>query len=162
MTEVGDWLGIMARDAGEESGEILVPREIVRQMVEQARGEAPRECCGLLAGKWPNVTSIYPLTNESERPEDEYFVGEGLFPPIRRMRQLHEDLLGIYHSHPSSPAVPSRKDRERNYYPDAVHFIVSLMGESPVIEAYRLSAKDWRSVVWRETGDSNSRAAKRR
>jgi proteasome lid subunit RPN8/RPN11 len=131
---------------------ILVPVGIAREMVEHARRDAPKECCGLLAGCGAAVHSIYPLTNESERADEEFFVGPGLVAPFRTMRERKEELIGIYHSHPTSRAVPSQKDLERNYYPEAVHFIVSLAGASPQIEAYRLSAAGYEPATWRTIG----------
>lgn len=139
----------MTEIAQRNADAILVPSAVAREMVEHARREAPKECCGLLAGSGAAVRSIYPLINESDRAEEEFFVGPGLLAPFRTMREREEELVGIYHSHPTSRAVPSRKDLERNFYPDAVHFIVSLAGARPRIEAYRLSAAGYEPATWR-------------
>ena len=44
----------------------------------------------------------------------------------RRMRERGEELFGIYHSHPHSPAQPSATDLEQAGYPEALYIIVSL------------------------------------
>jgi proteasome lid subunit RPN8/RPN11 len=57
--------------------------------------------------------------------------------------------VGVYHSHPACEAVPSRTDLAENYYPDAVHVIVSLAGADPVVRAYLLTAHDYRELTWK-------------
>ena len=44
----------------------------------------------------------------------------------RKMRDQGEELFGIYHSHPHSPAEPSDTDLEEAGYPEALYIIVSL------------------------------------
>ncbi len=46
------------------------------------------------------------------------------------MREAGEELLGIYHSHPSGENVPSARDIERAYYPEAAYFILSPRGDA--------------------------------
>ena len=46
------------------------------------------------------------------------------------------DLIGIYHSHVSSPAYPSRTDSEQAFWPDAVYLIVSLAGGGADLKGY--------------------------
>ena len=48
------------------------------------------------------------------------------------------DLVGIYHSHVSSPAYPSRTDAEQAFWPDAVYVIVSLAGGGAEVRGYRI------------------------
>ena len=49
------------------------------------------------------------------------------------------DLIGIYHSHVSSPAYPSRTDAEQAFWPDATYVIVSLAGGGADIKGYRIA-----------------------
>jgi len=41
---------------------------------------------------------------------------------MRKIREAGEEMFGIYHSHPSSEAVPSVTDIKEAAYPDAVYF----------------------------------------
>lgn len=132
-----------------ESGILTLPFAILRQMIEHTRAESPRECCGLLSGRGLDVVAIHPLANEASDPEREFFVAEGLFEPYRRMREADHELLAIYHSHPASEAIPSKKDIERNYYGDLPHFIVSLAGPEPVVRGYRLGTDGFDAIQWR-------------
>lgn len=149
----------MADQSSSESGSYFeIPSCFVRQLIEHARQEAPRECCGLIGG-WGSdpaayaASNLYPLVNESES-EREFFAAEGLFDAQRLLRQREETLVAIYHSHPAAPAVPSQLDLQRNYYPNAVHLIISLAYPVvPEIRAYRLFAEHFEEVPIRITGD---------
>jgi proteasome lid subunit RPN8/RPN11 len=100
----------------------------VRSAIEEHAVRArPSECCGLLSGKGSLITDLHPLPNGADRPETRYFAApEDLFSAMRRIREADQALLGIYHSHPRSPAYPSASDVEMAFYPEAVYFIISL------------------------------------
>lgn len=125
---------------------LTIPRQVVERCIDHARREAPRECCGLLSGIGNIVRCWHPLVNESVG-NDEFFCSVGLFAPFKRMRAAGEELLAIYHSHVSSPPIPSDKDRRQNYYPDVIHLIVSLAGTQPAIRAYRMSSEKCVEVI---------------
>jgi [CysO sulfur-carrier protein]-S-L-cysteine hydrolase len=70
----------------------------------------------------------------------------------RRLRTSGRSILGAYHSHPRSAAVPSATDVAEAYYDrEFVYVIVSLEREPPVLRAYRveqcdLTAEDFEAV----------------
>jgi [CysO sulfur-carrier protein]-S-L-cysteine hydrolase len=106
---------------------IKIPRSIVDEIIDQARAEHPRECCGLLGGSDSCARNRYPLENRSPEPERRYFAApEDLFGAMRRMRDAREELVVIYHSHPRGPSYPSQTDIELAFYPEAVYLIVAL------------------------------------
>lgn len=127
---------------------IQLPAAIHHAMIAHARRELPNECCGLLAGTDRTVRSIYPLKNEAEQPQTEFFAGVGLFQPFKEMRRNDQTLIAIYHSHPKNPAVPSQKDIERNEYPGVIHFIVSLLSDPPQIAAFHLTRSGYETADW--------------
>jgi proteasome lid subunit RPN8/RPN11 len=125
-------------------------------MIKQAIREQPNECCGVLAGRAAspegsrNVLRVerrYPLVNELDSPL-EFHSERSLFEAMRDMWKQGLDIVGIYHSHPTSDPVPSRKDRERNCYPDAVHFIISLSQATPRVEAWWLRETHYLPAIW--------------
>lgn len=102
--------------------------ETVRAAIQQQAFEArPLECCGLLSGENGLITDIHPLRNDAEKPETRYFATpEELFAAMRHIREDGQSLLGVYHSHPRTPAYPSASDVEMAFYPEAYYFIISL------------------------------------
>src|SRR5256885_15204242 len=94
-------------------------------IVEHAREQAPRECCGLIGGKADgSAQTIYRMRNLAPDPLVTYEAApEDLFAAQRVMRERGEQLLGIYHSHPRAKnPEPSRTDIRLAYYPSAVYF----------------------------------------
>ena len=109
-------------------------------MIEQAYRALPAECCGLLSGANGAITDCHPLRNVADKPESRYFATpEELFAAMRRIRDARHKLLGIYHSHPRTPAYPSASDVEMAFYPEAIYFIISLEPQLDV-RAYRIES----------------------
>ena len=80
----------------------------------------PEEACGLLAGRDGVVTRAVPIENAAHSPvryrmEPRAQVGE-----LLSIEALGLDLLGIYHSHPNGPAVPSPTDQAEVYDPETL------------------------------------------
>src|SRR5262245_24754374 len=121
--------------------------QVVRDAIEDhAWISRPAECCGLLSGSAGVITRFHPLRNTAERPERRYFAApEDLFAAMRAIREAGNSLIGIYHSHPRTPAYPSASDVEMAFYPDALYFILSLEPRVD-LRAYRISDSKVESV----------------
>jgi proteasome lid subunit RPN8/RPN11 len=130
-----------------------VPRALYTAMLEQARAELPKECCGLLAGRVEGgvgrVVARYPLVNELASPVEFRGEARGQFEACRDMRRQGIEELAIYHSHPTTAPLPSRKDRERNYSENVVNLIISLAGSEPLVRAWWLTATDYQEAEWK-------------
>ena len=50
-------------------------------------------------------------------------------------------------SPPTAPPVPSRTDRELNYWPNVVHVIVSLTSDPPTVGAWWLNDRDLKTFA---------------
>lgn len=109
-------------------------------MIDHACRALPAECCGLLSGSDGVITDWHPLRNVADKPETRYYATpEELFAAMRRIRDANQKLLGIYHSHPRTPAYPSASDVEMAFYPEAVYFIISLEPQID-LRAYRIES----------------------
>ena len=118
---------------------VFTPAQVA-QIFEHTQAEAPNEACGLLVGHNRRVTGVLPAANVAGSPRGEY-----LMDPHDQIRhfQVMEDqgleLLGIYHSHPTSEAYPSATDLSMAYYPEAVYAIISLLpDEAPILRTFRI------------------------
>ncbi len=109
---------------------IQISEAIYTAIKEHALAAVPNECCGLLGGKKNFITTSYALRNTAATPETRYAAAPAdLFAAMRQIREVKQDLLGIYHSHPRTAAYPSPTDVELAFYPEAIYFIISLQSE---------------------------------
>jgi len=112
-------------------------------LVAHARAEAPLECCGLLLGTPALVEDAHRATNIRHSTTTYLVDPADHFAAIRRARAEGRGVVGAYHSHPRSPAVPSPTDVREAHDPDFVYLIVSLADpRTPEVRGYRLSAEE--------------------
>jgi proteasome lid subunit RPN8/RPN11 len=116
-----------------------MPAAVVREMLAHARDEAPRECCGLLIGKENSVVRSVRARNLDEKSTRYLIDPEDHFAAIRAARAEGLEVVGAYHSHPTSAPVPSRTDiAEANSGPDFLYVILSPADEE--VRAFRIDA----------------------
>jgi len=115
-------------------------------MVAHAREESPLECCGLLVGAGDRIDEAVRAPNLKNSPAA-YLVDPAVhFATLRRVREEGRAILGAYHSHPHSAAVPSPTDIEEAHYPDFVYVIVSLEQFVPEIRGYLIEGGNFRPI----------------
>jgi proteasome lid subunit RPN8/RPN11 len=135
---------------------LVIPRPLFDAMLAHALAELPAECCGLLAGRVEGgvgvVTDRYPLVNELASPTEYVSEPRSMFAAHKAMRAAGTGVLAVYHSHPSSAPVPSRRDLERNYSEAVVNLIVGLADGSPVVRGWWLTATSYREAEWEWVG----------
>jgi proteasome lid subunit RPN8/RPN11 len=117
---------------------VVIPAAMRDEIVAHARAGLPNEACGIIAGVDGRAERFFPA--QPDEPSPYYYRIESR-DQIRIMNAIEDaglDMLGIYHSHTSSPAYPSRTDAEQAFWPDAVYVIVSLAGADPDVRGYRI------------------------
>lgn len=98
---------------------LTLPRALRATLRGWARAGYPEETCGLLIGesrpKGLVVREVRQATNlERSRAADRYVLDPVAFLDADRdAREAGLEILGFWHSHPDSPAVPSETDRTR-------------------------------------------------
>ena len=133
---------------------LLIPRAILGAMIAHCLREDPLECCGLLCGVPPEVTSIYPLRNVLASETRYSADPRDLIAVDRELRAREAQILAIYHSHPRWAAIPSRTDLDQNYYGALPRIIVSLLGERPEVRAWHLEPDSYEELPWKPVPDA--------
>jgi len=92
----------------------------------------PRECCGLLLGKFGGnvieVKEVVEAENVLGSPVAFEADAELVFKTIKRAEKSGLDLVGIYHSHPNIAAYVSARDSEMmKLWPGVAWLIVSVV-----------------------------------
>ena len=127
---------------------LVIPREHLDAMVKHCVREAPLECCGLLGGVKPVVSSFHPLRNAS-RSETRYDADpKDLIAAVQALRARGAEILAIYHSHPRWAAIPSQTDLRENHYGEVPRIIVSLLSDEPEVRAWRLDPESFAELPW--------------
>ena len=98
------------------------------ELVAHAREEAPNECCGYLRARDGVVEEVFRAVN---RRALAVRLRARRFEALLAANELDDEgfEVGIYHSHPRSPAEPSQTDINLAHYPHWRYLIVSLDGE---------------------------------
>lgn len=126
---------------------VVLPPEQQRQLTELALASPAVEVCALLGGCGQHLQTVYPVRNVAARPAAEFlFDAEGQIAAMKAMRATGEELRGIFHSHPASPAEPSATDRARAAYPDVYYLILSLASNSPVLRGFYFDGSQFHAV----------------
>jgi proteasome lid subunit RPN8/RPN11 len=118
-------------------------------MVTHCLREAPMECCGILGGVAPLVSSLHPLRNTAASETRYDADPRDLINAVVALRDCGAEILAIYHSHPRWEAVPSQTDLRENYYGPVPRIIVSLLGNIPVVRAWRLDPDSFEEIPWK-------------
>lgn len=110
---------------------IRVPNQQLAEIREHGVRDYPYECCGLLLGRFREdgkvVHETYPISNareESAKRNRFLITPEELMKGERYARSRDLEVVGFYHSHPDSPAVPSKYDLD-HAWPTYSYIIVS-------------------------------------
>ena len=113
-------------------------KKIVAQIIEQGKFDLPNECCGYLAGKNSNVVRAFPIKNVDACHDHFSFDPEEQFAAIKKMRKENIEPVAVYHSHPSTPARPSKEDIRLAYDPDVSYLIISFASDDPDIKSFKI------------------------
>ena len=96
---------------------IEVNQNIIDAITAHAERDYPHECGGMLIGTFAEgrktVTETFPLENareEEARHNRVLILPKDVLRAERYAREKKLDVVGYYHSHPDSPAIPSQYD----------------------------------------------------
>ncbi len=129
---------------------VRIPRKIIEEMSLHAVNTYPEEGCGLLIGVTNSgvreIIKCIPMPNVYAGPRHNRYS----IDPLEYMKiedQQYRDglmVLGVFHSHPDAPAVPSTYDQE-HAVPTFSYVILSVRkGRVEEIAAWRMDESTWR------------------
>lgn len=115
-----------------------MPAAVSAAILAHAKREVPREACGLLVGRDGTVVRAVPTDNADDSP------WRYTIPPDQHFAALHAArgdglaVIGAYHSHPRSAAVPSATDTAEGFA-DFV-FVIAGLAPDAHLRAWQLVA----------------------
>ena len=118
---------------------MLIQAQTIDAIVAHARETAPDECCGLLVGTKSAIDEAVRTRNLEAGPSRYQVDPADHIALMKRLRGSGRTIVGAYHSHPRSSAMPSASDVAEAFYPDFVYLIVSLAAPNrPECRAWRI------------------------
>ena len=110
---------------------ITIGENLLTEIREHGVRDYPYECCGLLLGRYrvagKLVNETYAISNarEESAKRNRFLIEPAeLLRGEKYARSRDLEVVGFYHSHPDSPAVPSQYDLE-HAWPTYSYIIVS-------------------------------------
>jgi proteasome lid subunit RPN8/RPN11 len=113
-------------------------KQLLDEIVDHARAEAPIECCGMVASRDGAAMRVYRATNAAASPLRYEIDGAEQYRIQMEIEDAGLDLGAIYHSHTRTEPYPSQTDINLAFYPEAVYVIVGLAGDQPDVRAYEI------------------------
>ena len=114
-----------------------------QQLVEHAEKFNPNESCALLFGREENdkvtIDEIFLATNIEESPINFTISNEELLKGYKIAEEKNFEVVGIFHSHPNSDAIPSPTDKKFMHSNPVVWVIYS--GNNKNFRAYLLDSE---------------------
>ena len=120
---------------------IKIPNSAYNEMVLHALKDKPIEACGYLAGRNGEVKYAIPMKNTDESNEHFSFDPQEQFDVFKKTQKEGLRLIGVYHSHPETPARPSEEDIRLAYDPNVSYVIISLAGAEPDMKSFIIKNK---------------------
>ena len=109
---------------------MIIPQNIIDELISQARQDAPNETCGYLLGTSSEdgdiVIENYEMENIDHSPEHFSFNPKDQFAALKYARSKGLKILANWHSHPASPSRPSQEDLRLANDPTIRYAILSL------------------------------------
>jgi proteasome lid subunit RPN8/RPN11 len=106
---------------------VRISKSTYFELIKHAESGYPNEVCGVLIGKNGEITVCKQCRNlNEERTHDRYELDPTSFNEADDWaRKNRLEILGIYHSHPDHPSLPSEFDRSRAW-PEWIYIILSI------------------------------------
>lgn len=127
---------------------VAVGAAVLDVVLDHARATLPDECCGLLLGEGDCVRAAWPARNELASPTRYRVDPRDYLAAARFARASRLDVIGAYHSHPSSAAIPSRTDLAESAGDTFIYLIAGRIAEAGARElrAYRFAGGNFHEL----------------
>jgi proteasome lid subunit RPN8/RPN11 len=131
---------------------IEISRQQLKIIYDRAESIYPEECCGILLGKFnrdrdkvvieviPTINAWEGLSNEISRTKHSRYVipSQEIFQAQKRAESLELEIIGFFHSHPDTVAVPSECDREQAWEIYSYPIVSVIQGKAQSIASWIL------------------------
>lgn len=137
------WKRFQTRDSPNHM-QLTIPQRIYNQLIQEAKHHFPQECCGYLLGsthRQNNLLQSYISIPNAHKTPQTHFAFDPLdqLQVIQTLKQNSLQIIGIFHSHPNSPPIPSQEDLCFSFFANQSFLIISLK-DGITFASYRINA----------------------
>lgn len=132
-----------------------MPNTIYKQITAHCILHLPNEACGVLLGVQADskltIDRFIPVPNISKHPATEFEFDHRFWARlIFDSHATDQHIIGIVHSHPTSPATPSLEDLRTLWHSIPTHWILSCEHkESLILRAFSFHADEtYEQINW--------------
>lgn len=123
----------------------------LKQIYAHAKETYPHECCGFLLGSLDDalVCQVRRATNQNTDRTDRFIIsGEEYAQAQFAADEAGLDIIGVYHSHPDWPPIPSQTDMESAW--EEVYYLIASVHEGMPLNTnvWRLTGEGLRRFAW--------------
>lgn len=134
-----DWLG---EPFAFKNNKLSLTRKVHKRLLAEAQEAFPYEYSAMLIGRGAAITDHIPMTSPTMDMHTFSWDGTAFLRALSIIRKANLQWLGILHTHPHTPPLPSLSDCNGWHYPSLSYWIVSLA----------LSEPEWRAYQWKDGG----------
>jgi proteasome lid subunit RPN8/RPN11 len=124
----------------------------LKQIYAHAKETYPYECCGFLLGDFDDgglVHKVRQATNQNQDRTDRFIISPEEFAQTQfAADEAGLEIIGIYHSHPDWPPIPSQTDMA-SAWEDVYYLIASVHEGMPLnTNVWQLANEGLRRFEW--------------
>lgn len=132
-----DWLGA---PFAFKNNKLSLTRKVHKRLLAEAQEAFPYEYSALLIGRGTAITDHIPMPSPKMDMHTFSWDGSAFLRALAIIREANLQWLGVLHTHPHTPPIPSQSDCDSWHYPSLSYWIVSLASSEP----------EWRAYQWME------------
>lgn len=111
-------------------GQITISPDVIKRLFSAGKEAFPYEYSAILAGRGSSITHCFHNRPDTWERHQFAWVGPCFIQTLRSIREADLQWLGVVHTHPHTPAIPSAADRNGWHYPALSYWILSLVDEN--------------------------------
>lgn len=124
----------------------------LKQIYAHATETYPYECCGFLLGSFAEgglVQQVRPAANQNTERTDRFIISGEEYAQVQfAADEAGLEIIGIYHSHPDWPPIPSQTDMA-SAWEEVYYLITSVHEKMPLnTNVWRLVGEGLRRFAW--------------
>lgn len=119
--------------------ELTITREVIKRLFHDGKEALPYEFSALLAGQDAAITHCFANPGSQIAPHTFVWEGRPFIQALRLIQDAGLQWLGVVHTHPLTPPVPSARDLAGWHYPQLSYWIISLARQDcPRLQLFQL------------------------